>query len=45
MAEREGFEPSVQLCCAKPRRVRKLQIAKNVAENCTLKMAIELCSQ
>src|ERR1700722_7711415 len=27
-AEREGFEPSVRFCRAKPRRVRKLQIAK-----------------
>ena len=28
VAERGGFEPSVRFCHAKPRRVRKLQIAK-----------------
>jgi len=28
VAEREGFEPSVRFCHAKPRHVRKLQIAK-----------------
>jgi hypothetical protein len=29
VAEREGFEPSVRFCQAKPRRVRRLQSAKH----------------
>jgi hypothetical protein len=33
VAEGLRFEPSVQFSCAKPRRVRKLQIVKNVPEN------------
>src|ERR1017187_4308331 len=28
VAEGEGFEPSVRFCYAKPRHIRKLQIAK-----------------
>lgn len=32
VAEREGFEPSVQFCRAKPRDIRKLHIANLTRE-------------
>ena len=45
VAEREGFEPSVRFCRAKPRRVRKLQIAKPSQRISRQNPRSELCNQ
>ena len=45
VAEGEGFEPSVLFWPAKPRRVRKLQIAKPYPENFALRPEIRACNQ
>jgi hypothetical protein len=45
VAEGAGFEPSVRFCYAKPRHIRKLQIAKPYQRISHLTPTSELCNQ